>query len=247
MLALSRSAYCCSCICLSWHPWTWSQTTFSWQATWGPAVSRQEAGHSGLKTDLHSVRNRAPLCSGGHLLPGWPGGPQTASATQMPPLKAARRCGYSGDKSALSIHGYQPVHPTPTTVRYPPRNHSGPVDPPGSSQDTGRSKASQGPEEPGYGGRKAGRQARKYLLLLRGLGQPLSLSGPQLLLCKGARKSQPRRESKCQREKQSRALGGLPMATGPLWSEEPLSQERLAGAQSPKGGRPLCLPPANTN
>lgn len=196
---------------------------------------------------MHSVRNRAPLCSGGHLLLRWPGGPQTASATQMPPSKAARRCGYSGDKSALSIHGYQPGDPTPTTMQCPPRNHSGPVDPPSSSQDTGRSKASQGPEEPRCGGRKAGRQAWKYLSLLRGLGEPHSLSGPQLLLCKGARKSQARRESKCRREKQSRALGGLPMATGPLWSEELLSQERLAGAQSPKGGWPLCLPPANTN
>lgn len=46
-------------------------TTFSWQANWGLAISRQEAGHSGLKTDLHSVRNRAPLCCGGHPLLGW--------------------------------------------------------------------------------------------------------------------------------------------------------------------------------
>lgn len=43
--------------------------------------------------------------------------------------------------------------------------------------------------------------------------------------------------------KQSQALGGLLMATGPLWSEEPLSQE----AQSAKGWWPLCLLPANTN
>lgn len=41
--------------------------------------------------------------------------------------------------------------------------------------------------------------------------------------------------------KQSQALGALPMATGPLWLEEPLAQERLAGAQSSKGCRPLCL------
>lgn len=71
LLALSQSAYCCSSICLSWHPWSWSQTTLSWQATWGLAISRQEAGHSGLKTDLHSVRNRTALCCGGHRLLGW--------------------------------------------------------------------------------------------------------------------------------------------------------------------------------
>lgn len=54
LLASSHRAHRWSSICESWHPWTWSQTTFSWQATRGLAVSRQEAGHSGLNTDLHS-------------------------------------------------------------------------------------------------------------------------------------------------------------------------------------------------
>lgn len=63
LLAPSHHARCCSGIYLSWHPRVCSQTTFSWQATWGLAISRQRAGHSGLKTDLHSLRNRVPLCS----------------------------------------------------------------------------------------------------------------------------------------------------------------------------------------
>lgn len=45
--------------------------------------------------------------------------------------------------------------------------------------------------------------------------------------------------------KQSQALSELPMVTGPLWLEEPLSQERPAGAQSSKGCGPLCLSPIN--
>lgn len=36
---------------------------FFWQAPWDLAISTQEAGDSGLKTDLHSVRNRIPLYS----------------------------------------------------------------------------------------------------------------------------------------------------------------------------------------
>lgn len=36
---------------------------FFWQAPWDLAISTQEAGHSGLETDLHSVRNRTPLYS----------------------------------------------------------------------------------------------------------------------------------------------------------------------------------------
>lgn len=111
LLALSRGAYCCSCICVSWHPWTWSQTTFSWQATWGPAVSRQEAGHSGLKTDLHSVRNRAPLCSGGHLLPGWPGGHR-----QPQPL----RCPHARLPEGVAILGTSQLCPSMDTSQCTP-------------------------------------------------------------------------------------------------------------------------------
>lgn len=108
LLALLPSAYCCSSICLSWHPGPGHRPLFLGRPLGArSAASRQEAGHSGLKTDLHSVRNRAPLCSGGHRLLDWPrgGGPDN-SAAHMPPLKAARRCGYSRDKSVLSIHGY---------------------------------------------------------------------------------------------------------------------------------------------
>lgn len=101
-LAPSHCAHCWSRIRVSWHPWTWSQTTFSWQATWGLAVSRLEAGHSGLNTDLHSLRNRALLCS-------W--GPPSARPAEREGhrhpqmLQAARRGGCSQDKSTLSIHG----------------------------------------------------------------------------------------------------------------------------------------------
>lgn len=88
-------------------PWTWSQTTFSWQATWGLAVSRLEAGHSGLNTDLHSLRNRALLCSWGPPS-ARPAERRAHRHPQM--LQAARRGGCSRDKSTLSIHGSHAVH-----------------------------------------------------------------------------------------------------------------------------------------
>lgn len=106
-LALSHCAHCWSRIRVSWHPWTWSQTTFSWQATWGLAVSRLEAGHSGPNTDLHSLRNRALLCSWG---PPSAGPAEWRAHRQPQMLQAARRGGCSRNKSTLSIHGSHTVH-----------------------------------------------------------------------------------------------------------------------------------------
>ena len=64
LLASSLGAHCWSSM-FELAPRPWSQTTFSWQATQNLDVSRQEAGHSGLNTGLHSFRNRVLLCSWG--------------------------------------------------------------------------------------------------------------------------------------------------------------------------------------
>lgn len=110
-------------------------------------------------------------------------------------------------------------------------------------------EGSQGPEETGCGGRKTGRQAWKYLSLRRGHGEgTLSFWASVTVLQKGKKISgQEGKQMSEGKTKQSQALSGLPMATGPLCLEEPLSQERLAGAQSSKGCWPLCLSPINTN
>lgn len=72
------------------------------------------------------------------------------------PLKAARRCGYSWDKSALSSHGRRPAHSPPTPQW--PQHHSDLVDPPGSPQGSGRSEGPRVLESLSVGsGRQGGR------------------------------------------------------------------------------------------
>lgn len=193
MLPSSRSAHCYSSICLSWQPWTWSQTTFSWQATWGLAVSRQEAGHSGLKTDLHSLRNRAPLCS------WWPPSARPADGRAHRQLQPLRRR-HSRLPVGVATLGTSQLCPSVDTIQHtslqPPCDthlritlalwtHKALLRAQAGFRGSGSLKSL---------GMGAGRQEGRLgsTSHCRGAsGKPLSLCGPQLLLCKGARQSQP--------------------------------------------------------
>lgn len=87
------------------------------------------------------------------------------------------------------------------TLGHPSQNCASFGNPLSSSQSTGVLRGLRVPKDPGRGYREAGLKEP-----LTALGKPLSPSGPQLLLSKGARKSPARRESKCcLREQQSRA------------------------------------------
>lgn len=95
-------------------------------------------------------------------------------------------------------------------------------------------------------GRQGGRPGSTSLLT--GLGEATRSFWASIMPLQQGKKlsAEERKQMSEGNTKQSPALGGLQMATGPLWSEEPVAG--AAGrAQSSNGCQLLRLPPINTN